>query len=348
MSSISPAFNIDGHALGKSLAAARAKLLATLPLIEKVDDYANTKLGGKWAKLRTPTLDNIAQTTNETQVDLATAIKDFLMFNQEANNPDFTNDIIAEVGKKAQTLEDGAAKANQTAAVRELSDAVHQIGVDFAKSVAEKDKEIDSELQQATAAVGSAEEEFKAVLAKLVDTSKVDPGAKIEEFMRMGKELLTKIGEIGGKGTKNSKAAAALAAVSSVGTPKDPSPATDLKEVERQLTAAKANLQSARDAKARADAADAVRSAADTPATRAAIKQTEDLLETVHKEEGKLAEAWNAMANELSGYLKDFTNNQKENTPATQRALTAHIHKVTSSEAALKDLAASLEDAAHN
>jgi hypothetical protein len=54
MSSISPALNIDGHALGKSLAAARAQLLATLPLIEKVDEYANTKFGGKWAKLRTP------------------------------------------------------------------------------------------------------------------------------------------------------------------------------------------------------------------------------------------------------------------------------------------------------
>jgi hypothetical protein len=68
-----------------------------------------------------------------------------------------------------QTLEDGAAKADQTAAVRDLSNAVHQIGVEFAQSVAEKDKEIDSELQQATAAVGSAEEEFKAVLAKVCE-----------------------------------------------------------------------------------------------------------------------------------------------------------------------------------
>lgn len=67
---------------------------------------------------------------------------------------------------------------------------------------------------------------------QLVAISKVDPGAKIEELISMGKELLT---QIGGKGTKNSKATAALAAVSSVVT-KDPSPATDLKEVERQLT----------------------------------------------------------------------------------------------------------------
>jgi hypothetical protein len=71
---------------------------------------------------------------------------------------------------------------------------------------------------------------------QLVAISKVDPGAKIQELIGMGKELLTQIGEIGGKGTKNGKAAAALAAVSSVVTPKDPRPATDLKEVERQLT----------------------------------------------------------------------------------------------------------------
>ncbi|KAJ7731400.1 hypothetical protein B0H16DRAFT_1772978 [Mycena metata] len=328
MSAISPAFTIDGHVLGNALAAARAKLLATLPLIEKVDDYANTKFGAKWSALRTPVY--------------------FLMFNQEANNPEFTDDIIAEVGGKAQTLEDGAAKADQTAAVKELSDAVHEIGVDFAKAVAEKGREIDSELQRANVAAASAQDEFKAVLDKLVAISKVDPGTKIQELISMGKDLLTKVSDISGKGTKNGKGAAALAAVKSVGTPKDTSPSTDLKQLQQQLDAAKARLQSATEAKVKAEAANATRSAADTPGTCSAIQQTEDLLETVRKEEGKLAEAWNATAKELSDYLKDFTKNQKENTPATQRVLTAHVHKVTSSVAALKAFAASLEDAAHN
>ncbi|KAJ7026415.1 hypothetical protein C8F04DRAFT_1400027 [Mycena alexandri] len=341
MSTFSPAFNIDSRALGKSLTTVRAKLLDTLPLIEKVDVYANTQFGAVWAKLRTPDLDNIAQTTKETQVDLAGVIKEFLMFNQEANNPDFTNDIMVEVGRQVKVLEAGAAKANQTATVKALSDTVDQIGVDFANTVAEKDKEINAELQQATAAVASAEEEFEAVLAKLVARSKVDPGAKIQELISMGKELLT---QFTGK-----KSTAALAAPSSGVTRKGPSPATDpvdLKEVEQQLADAKVKLQSARDAKASADAADAARSTA--PAARAAIKEIKDLLDTVAKEEGKLAGAWNATTKELSGYLGDFKKNQEENIPATQRALSGRIHKVTSSEAALNDFAKSLEDTAYN
>ncbi|KAJ7729205.1 hypothetical protein B0H16DRAFT_1734359 [Mycena metata] len=346
MSAISPALTIDGHVLGNALAAARAKLLATLPLIEKVDDYANTKFGAKWSALRTPALDDIIQTTNVTQVDLASAIKGKhiapLTSLLTLSNTDVHQ--ISSFGGKAQTLEDDAAKADQTAAVKDLSDAVHKIGVDFAKAVAEKDQEIDSELERANAAAASAQDEFKALVA----ISKVDPGAKIQELISMGKDLLTKVSDISGKGTKNGKGAAALAAVKSVGTPKDTSPSTDLKQLQQQLDAAKARLQSATEAKVKAEAANATRSAADTPGTCTAIQQTEDLLETVRKEEGKLAEAWNATAKELLDYLKDFTKNQKENTPATQRVLTAHVHKVTSSEAALRAFAASLEDAAHN
>ncbi|KAJ7724612.1 hypothetical protein B0H16DRAFT_1736551 [Mycena metata] len=217
--------------------------------------------------------------------------------------------------------------------LEDLSDAVHEIGVDFAKAVAQKDQEIDSELERANVAAASAQDEFKAVLDKLqliLVLSSLSPYRRsIQELISMGKDLLTKVSDISGKGTKNGKGAAALAAVKS-------------------LDAAKARLQSATEAKVKAEAANATRSAADTPGTCTAIQQTEDLLETVRKEEGKLAEAWNATAKELLDYLKDFTKNQKENTPATQRVLTAHVHKVTSSEAALRAFAASLEDAAHN
>ncbi|KAJ7730315.1 hypothetical protein B0H16DRAFT_1469663 [Mycena metata] len=347
MSAISPALNIDSHVLGESLIAVRAKLLSTLPLIQKVDAYANTDLNVTWDKLRTLDLDNIAQTTNKIQVDLASVIKEFVMFNQEANNPEFIGDILRELPAKIevhQQLEHGAAKADQTAAVSALADTVEQIGTDFSETLTKKDAEIDEQVQQATAAVESAEEEFKATLAKLVAMSKANPGAEIQNIITMGRELLTKLTSKGDKkGTFDlAEASNAVALISRVTTGP-----TSLKDIEKQLTAAKANLERARAAKASADEANITRSNANTSATRTAIEETKKLLDVVRKEEGKLSEAWNAMKEELSAYLADFKKNEKENTPDTQRALSAHIHKVTSSEAALKAVAKGLEETAY-
>ncbi|KZT05994.1 uncharacterized protein LAESUDRAFT_726567 [Laetiporus sulphureus 93-53] len=333
-----PVFSNDMRVLGHKAKEVRTEVVDLVVPIQRVDGYADTSLFSTWQTLL-PKLDKTNQAAKETEVDLERIITQYLMFHSEANNPDYTADIIIEFTAQVKQLQEGAKRADQTAEVKAAGEDTVRFKTQFETTVKAKDKAIDRALDDATNEVTRLEDKVDKIQKQLSEMQGT------HNLKNLGNAVASAKGILGRKKDQD----ATKDHDSKIGDDDDDDKTPEnKKQLEAELAAARKELQAARNVKIEAVAKADARDKADTPATQAALEKLQMDISTFLAEEEKLAAAWNAMAKEVAEYLSLFVKNRDNNSPETQRALSNHIHKVSSTQDKLKQFAQSLKDSAYN